>query len=359
MKLQKTFHSLLVLTTISIMLAQVCHVIFAVSALTSTEPHDANAMWIEPSLIELDPSSISVGYKFNITAWANASLETKGWQFWMYYPNDYINATRAGYTAGGKSEFLQDITTIAISPSFKVNLNATHNRLDFGEAWLMGPFRAPGSGSLCWVEFEVVGLPPGGLATDVPINIGNAYENMEPPQTYLLYSDNSKRPLDVYNSLVGFVGVEPDYSPPLVTVLSPQNKTYITTSIQLTFTLNESTSWIAYSLDNNANVTVAGNTTILGMSYGSHSIVVYASDNSGNTGVSNTVYFTIVQPTTKPTDLTHDGYTGIDDIIEAGKYFGSYPGHPRWNEEADIDNDEFVSIQDVALIAGDFGTVWP
>jgi hypothetical protein len=330
-----------------------------VNALTSTEPHDANAMWIEPSDVELDPGIISVGYKFNVTVWANASLETKGWQFWMYYPKDYINATRAGYTAGTKSEFLQDLTTLPISPSFKVDFNATHNRLDFGEAWLMGPFREPGSGSLCWVEFEVVGVPPGGMAADVPINVEDAYEGMDPPQTYLLYADNSKRPLNVYNGLVRFVGVEPDFFPPLITVLSPQNKTYITTSIQLTFTLNESTSWMGYSLDGASNVTVTGNMTILGVPYGSHRITVYASDNSGNTGVSNTVFFTNVEPTTKPTDLNHDGYTGIDDVVKAGEHFGSFPGHPRWNEEADIDSDEYVSIQDVALIAGDFGTEWP
>jgi hypothetical protein len=172
----------------------------SVYALEPTEPHNANAMWIEPSVIDI--SGAAVGYKFNVTVWANSSLETKGWQFWIVYANQYINATRAGYTAGTKSEFMQDITTMPVLPSFKVNWNATHNRLDIGEAWLMGPYNQPGYGSLCWIEFEVVTEPPEDTPINIVLDIKWAYATMDPPQTYLLYSDGSKKPLDVYNAVV-------------------------------------------------------------------------------------------------------------------------------------------------------------
>jgi len=356
--MKKIFRIPLVFATVLIGLTQIFCPIFPVNALTPLEPHDANAMWIEPSIVELDPGVISVGHKFNVTVWANASKETKGWQFWLLYGSQYINATRAGYTAGDKSEFFKDIIAMPIIPSFKVH-NATHNRLDYGEAWLMGPYREPGYGSLCWIEFEVIALPPGGVLAEISLDFKWAYDLFDPPKTYLLYSDDTYEPLEVCNGMVRFLGTTPDYSPPAINILLPQNKTYITTSIQLTFTVNETTSWIGYSLDGAANVTITGNTTLLSISYGYHNIIVYATDNAGNTGASETVYFTIVQPTTKPTDLTHDGYTGIDDILEAEKYFGSYPGHPRWNSEADIDNDEYISIQDIVLIANDFGTMWP
>ena len=178
-------------------------------ALTPSEPHNANAMWIEPSLIELNASETPIGYKFNVTVWANSSKQVKGWQIWLVYPNAYINATRCGYTAGTTSEFLQNITTVPVSPKFIINYNATHNRLDFGEAWLMGNYRNPGYGSLCWIEFEIVALPPEGVLTDIPLDIKWAYELYEPPQTYILYADGSKRPLNVYNGLVRFVGEVP------------------------------------------------------------------------------------------------------------------------------------------------------
>jgi nitrous oxidase accessory protein len=63
--------------------------------------------------------------------------------------------------------------------------------------------------------------------------------------------------------------------------------------IPLTFTVSEPVSWVAYSLDNQANVTLAGNTTLTRLLAGSHSIVVYAKDAAGNTCSSNWLYFKI------------------------------------------------------------------
>ena len=88
----------------------------------------------------------------------------------------------------------------------------------------------------------------------------------------------------------------PDIMPPTITLLSPQNVTYTTTSTPLTFTVDEETSWIGYSLDNQANITITENTTLTGLSEGTHHITVYANDSSGNMGASETVYFTIALP---------------------------------------------------------------
>ena len=86
---------------------------------------------------------------------------------------------------------------------------------------------------------------------------------------------------------------EVDTVPPIITILSPLNTTYLTTSVSLTFAVNESTSWIGYSLDGQANATIAGNTTLTGLSDRSHSLIVYAKDTVGNTGTSEIIYFTI------------------------------------------------------------------
>ncbi len=70
----------------------------------------------------------------------------------------------------------------------------------------------------------------------------------------------------------------------------------------LNFNVNEQTSWIGYSIDNQANVTVAGNTTISGLADGTHSLVVYANDTAGNMAKSKQVNFTIRNsPPTSPT----------------------------------------------------------
>ena len=95
-----------------------------------------------------------------------------------------------------------------------------------------------------------------------------------------------------YSDTVYFT-ISIDTIPPTISILSPENKTYSTTDIPLTFTVNESVFWMAYSLDNKANMTVTGNTTLSGLFKGAHSIIVYASDTDGNTGASEMIGFTI------------------------------------------------------------------
>jgi hypothetical protein len=48
-------------------------------------------------------------------------------------------------------------------------------------------------------------------------------------------------------------------------------------------------------------VTVAGNTTLAGLSAGVHNVTVYAWDTAGNMGTSPTVTFTIAKPEPFPT----------------------------------------------------------
>jgi len=88
----------------------------------------------------------------------------------------------------------------------------------------------------------------------------------------------------------GYATVTVDETPPVISVLSPQNTTYPTSDILLNFTVNEATDWIGYSLNNQMNVTIPGNTTIP-VPEGRHNLVVYANDTAGNMGASDTVWF--------------------------------------------------------------------
>ena len=60
--------------------------------------------------------------------------------------------------------------------------------------------------------------------------------------------------------------------------------------------MNKSALWLGYSLDGQANVTIAGNTTLNKVPNGAHNLTVYATDQYGNTGASETVYFTVEVP---------------------------------------------------------------
>ena len=85
--------------------------------------------------------------------------------------------------------------------------------------------------------------------------------------------------------------------PPDVSIVSPENNmTYSTGNLSLTFTVNKPAQNMRYSLDGLSNATINGNVTLSGLSSGSHNVTVYATDALGNTGVSETIYFSIKEP---------------------------------------------------------------
>jgi parallel beta-helix repeat protein len=104
---------------------------------------------------------------------------------------------------------------------------------------------------------------------------------------------------------IDYLPLAKDTTPPTITITSPQNETYYyTTTIPLNLSVSEPASWIGYSLDGKANVTIAENTTLSGLSKGQHFVAVYANDTAGNMG-SAMVWFTI------SFDKDGDGYDAI------------------------------------------------
>jgi hypothetical protein len=107
---------------------------------------------------------------------------------------------------------------------------------------------------------------------------------------------------------------------PKITIISPTNTTYGTSTVNLNFTLAEPAAWLGYSLDGNANVTITGITNI-SASEGEHSIVIYANDSAGRTGASDTVYFAV--DTSPPVAL----FTYSPSPPKSSYAFGNF----RWN----------------------------
>ena len=84
-----------------------------------------------------------------------------------------------------------------------------------------------------------------------------------------------------------------DTTPPFISIISPENKTYATRNVTLVFTTNGTPSWIGYSLDGENNITIAQNITLTDLADGSHRLIVYAADAMDNTGSSNVILFTV------------------------------------------------------------------
>lgn len=79
---------------------------------------------------------------------------------------------------------------------------------------------------------------------------------------------------------------------PNIDILTPLNQTYDSTDIQLSFKVNENVTWLAYSLDGQDRMAIAGNMTLPALTDGSHRLTVYATDEIGNYA-EKTVYFDI------------------------------------------------------------------
>jgi hypothetical protein len=151
-----------------------------------------------------------------------------------------------------------------------------------------------------------------------------------------------------------FEKVFPDKIPPAISFLSVENRTYDTCDVPLNCTVNESVTQITYSLDGQENVTIPvgqaaynfagwenlmtiGKTTLTNLTNGEHSLTVYAADEAGNTGASETIYFNVEVPEPFPTTLV---IVSIGSVAIVGLgllvYFKKRK-HARINKHSEID----------------------
>ncbi len=123
---------------------------------------------------------------------------------------------------------------------------------------------------------------------------------------YLKTNQNNNHIRPLYVDTINFAI---DLPPPNISILSPVNKTYTVANITeakipLDFTVSENASQVAFSLDGQDYILIAGNTTLSGLSVGSHNVAMYAWDLVGNAGASETVTFAMVaKPESFPTLL--------------------------------------------------------
>jgi hypothetical protein len=123
------------------------------------------------------------------------------------------------------------------------------------------------------------------------------------------YWDGKALTLGVSHGFSGVIRFVFDGNPPTITNLSAESGV-MEGDVQLGFRVIEnSLSWVGYSLDGEGNVTVkeddlaqsafdqltawSGNLTLTEQCSGAHTLTVYARDGNGHTGASDILYFTI------------------------------------------------------------------
>ncbi len=117
-----------------------------------SEPHSANAMWIEP----MNVTTANIGDKFNVTVFVNLTLKSFAWQVKLYFNSTFFNATKIGYTNGTKSNFFTEFSPIPVPPK----IDNDEGYVLHGESLLGNDEKSPGFGSLIWIEFNMTQIPP-------------------------------------------------------------------------------------------------------------------------------------------------------------------------------------------------------
>ena len=330
------------------------------------EPHDANSMWIEPSAIQLNNIEHSIGYKFNITLWLNLTVACKGWQFKLLYNKNYLNISGIGYTGDNKSEFFQNITTMPVSPYFGSH-NDTHDYVIYGEAWIMGPERSPGYGSLAWIQFNVTAVPSDGEEYNTILDISTHY----PYQTFALDENDEKTPLTPHECLYTFTWIPPNvailnvtscktivgYGYVLSINVTVENQGYQIGLLNVTIYANSTEIQTVSATVGNGNtaiITLTWNTT--NFTLGNYTISAYAHPFPEETNTTDNYFIDgNVEIIYLPYDVNGDGYVGIDDIVLVAEHFGTKPGDSNWDSICDINKDDYVGIDDIVAVAEHFG----
>jgi len=186
--------------------------------------YPAVSMWIEPATVELNTAEHTIGYRFDVVVWVNATgYDAAGWQFYMIYNNACLKAVDCVYTGDGMSQWFRDsgvTATVPVSPTLEGYHDETHAYVLHGESWLSGPY-ATGVGSLSRVTFEVIATPPKGGEIIELLDIKTL---CTPPasKTYILDPDGVEilYPENVHNCDYRFTWVEPPR--PRLAVVPPE-----------------------------------------------------------------------------------------------------------------------------------------
>gem|GEM_PF-394443 len=104
----------------------------------------------------------------------------------------------------------------------------------------------------------------------------------------VMYANDSAGNMGVSNIVYFSI----DSVAPRLIIDLPANQTYGSTDIELVFTVDDSATTLAYSLDGQPQVPIVGNITLVALSNGGHRLTVYATDMLGNEA-QETVYFNI------------------------------------------------------------------
>jgi len=270
-------------------------------------------IYVNPKTNNFTTPPTTVGSKFTVQARISNYSRVAAWQVKLVYDARLINTSSTG--ASYASDFIFPTGSYAQTPASVAQFNSTHWYAMMTAATYGGVEYNGTNAGLMRINFTILKVPNPGQKLSCTLWL-------EPAGTWTVTTnveENDDTRTDGYYQIKSTLQ---DTQAPSITILHPENTTYHSNSIPLIFHVNETTSWVGYSLDHHGNITINDNTTLVGLSEGAHTIRVYANDTAGNMGASSTRYFTVqtkYQITFAQTGV-NTGFTGTIVTIDEANY---------------------------------------
>ncbi len=206
--------------------------LFVTNKVDAQGMHDAVSFWVEPATLEFDNFTHSAGDRFNVTVWVNSWVndsyaDTFTWQVKLNFDTVQLEAANVWASAGATSEFFQGKTIIPVTPV----INNVSGYIQTGESLLGSDLRAPGNGTLCIVEFEIM-MDDQNYTSAISLDVAD---------TYLLDPTLAEITSTKYDASYSYSLVpeppdttEPDIDTPTISPTIPDENDTVTVSVNVT-----------------------------------------------------------------------------------------------------------------------------
>jgi hypothetical protein len=315
-----------------------------------TYAYQTATVYINPPEI----TGLTLGENFTINVSIANVSNLAGWEFRLYFISRVISVIDAQ-----EGPFLKSITnTIFIKANVTNNYNTTHGFVYLACALLGSGYGAEGSGTLAAINFTVVGIGETPLClpqNETKLRDSTPMGGQPIPHTTL---DGLVRVggIDIaVTNIKHYKSITNDTNVPIeVTV---QNYGNYSATFDVTLYYNE------YEIQTQTVRDLApGGIKTLNITWdttpvpkGNYTISAYAHPITGESNIENNLLIGGWIIETILGDVTGEGKVDILDIATIAKAYGAYPGHPKWNPNADLDNNNKIDIIDIAKAAKNYG----
>lgn len=295
-----------------------------------------------------------IGTRFNATVKASNVTNLFAFQVYLSVNDSLLNITNAWLPVWDPAWIFNGVTTLQPAPAFyDFDTDSYVENVKIGDSMLFGD-PVTGSGLLATIEFEIIYAPPSG-SVSCSLDIDNV-------DTYPLDYDLNEVPAvktSGYYEYTGPAGPEPPHAEFTYSPSIP----FVGTTV--TFNASASTpnggELVSYTWDfddGSPEVTESDPVTTHVYAFnGTFNVTLTIFDSEGLSDMSWQL-ITVLSELETVVDLNGDGKVDIKDIVIVALAFGSFPGHPRWNEIADLNKDEKIDLKDVLFIARNFGRIF-